>query len=114
MPNNTLELISVAYTGVLWDHLENVLTDEDSSTHIYEVPKSLHDCGKDKAAFLLVRTLYDITGIDLPGVVEAMDKSDDTRNSYRTLRGPLFCKVRFAPFPSCGSFGGGLQVGFFL
>lgn len=37
MPNNTLELISGAYTGVLWETLEDVLTNEDSPAHIYDV-----------------------------------------------------------------------------
>lgn len=80
MPNNTLELISGAYTNTLWEALEDVLTNEDSPAHIYDVLKALRDCGKDKTAFAFVRTLYDITGFALPDVVEELDESDETRN----------------------------------
>ena len=84
MQNNTIELISGAYTNALWETLEDVLTNEDSPTHIYTVLKALHDCGKDKEAFAFVRTLYDITGLALPDVVEKLDENDDTRSAYIT------------------------------
>jgi len=72
MQNNELNLISGAYTNILWEALEDTLTNEDSPTHIYNVLKVLHDCGKEKEAFAFVRVLYDITGLALPDVVEEL------------------------------------------
>ena len=34
MQNNTIELVSGAYTNALWETLEDVLTNEDSPTHL--------------------------------------------------------------------------------
>jgi hypothetical protein len=82
MQNRTLELISGASTSALWETLEDILTSEDSPAHIHYVLRTLHDCGNDKAAFSLVRILYDISGITLPDVVEELDKNDDTRSAY--------------------------------
>ena len=82
MQNDTLELISGAYTNTLWETLEEVLTNEDSPAHIYDILKTLHVIGKDKTAFMFVRTLYDFTGLSLPDVVEELDESDDTRSAY--------------------------------
>jgi hypothetical protein len=63
MHNNTLKLISGAYTSVLWETLEDVFLDEDSPTHIYDVLKALHDWDMDKEAFEFVRILYDFAGL---------------------------------------------------
>ena len=82
MQKNELELISGAYTNTLWETLEEILTNEDSPAHIYDVLKTLHDNGKDKTAFAFVRTLYDITGLTMPDVVAELDESDDTRSAY--------------------------------
>jgi len=84
MQNNTIKLISGAYTSVLWETLENTLTNEDSLAHIHEVLKTLHDCGKIKVAFAFVQILYDIAGLALPDVVAVMDKDDDIRSAYIT------------------------------
>ena len=82
MPNDTLDLISGAYTNALWESLEDVLTGEDSPTYIYDTLKALHDGGKDKEAFGFVRVLYDVAGIALPDVVEDLDGNDETRSAY--------------------------------
>jgi len=84
MQNNNIDLISGAYTNRLWESLEDVLTDEDSPAHIYEVLKALNDCGKDKETVMFVRVLYDITGLVLPDVVEELDKNNDARSAYIT------------------------------
>ena len=69
MQNDTLHLISGAYTSALWESLEEVLTDEDSPEYIYRVLKALHDHeDSGKMALSLVRILYDIAGIDIPCV----------------------------------------------
>lgn len=82
MKSNTLELISGAYTGVLWDTIEDVLTNENSPAHVHDVLKVLHGRSEDKAAFAFVRILYDVAGIVLPDVVEALDRNDETRSAY--------------------------------
>ena len=63
MQNNSIELISGAYTNVLWETLEDVLTNEDSPAHIYNVLKTLHDCGKEREAFIMNATDEDIAAI---------------------------------------------------
>jgi hypothetical protein len=82
MQNNTVELISGAYSGDLWESLEEVLTDENSPAHIHDTLKALHDCGKDKEAFAFVRVLYDIAGLTLPEVVDALGDDGESRNAY--------------------------------
>ena len=82
MQNNALELISGAYSNALWESLEDVLTKEESPAHIHDVLTALHDCNRDKSAFVFVRILYDIAGLILPDVVEKLDESDDTRRAY--------------------------------
>jgi len=84
MQNNTLDLISGAYTNFLWESLEDVLAQADSPAHIYNVLKALHDCGKDKETFMFVRALYDIAGIAFPDVVEELDGNGNTRSAYIT------------------------------
>jgi hypothetical protein len=80
MQNDTLELISGAHSGELWERLEDVLTNEDSPAHIYDALKALHDCNKDKEAFAFIRVLYDVAGLVLPDVVEDLD--DEARSAY--------------------------------
>jgi hypothetical protein len=82
MQNNTLELITGAYTGSLWESLEGIFADENSPEHIHDVLKSLHDCGKSKESFALVRVLYDIAGLSMPNAVESLDSNDEFRSVY--------------------------------
>ncbi len=82
MPNNTLELISGAYTTVLWETLEDVLTNEDSPAHIYDVLKAPHESGKGREAFAFVCTLYDVAGIAMPDVVEDLNNNEEVRSTY--------------------------------
>lgn len=82
MQNNVLELISGSYTNVLWENLEEVLTNENSLSYIHDVLETLYDCGKDQEAFAFVRILYDIAGLSIPDVVETLSESDDIRSSY--------------------------------
>jgi len=82
MQSNTLNLISGAYTNILWESLEDVFTNEDSPSHIHHVLTALHNCGNDKAAFALIRILYDVTGLELPDVVEKLDGNDEIRSVY--------------------------------
>ena len=83
MQNDTLNLISGAYTSVLWERLEEILTDEDSPEYIYDVLKTLHDFeGSNKKAFVFIRILYDIAGIDMPSVIDTLSRNDDTCTAY--------------------------------
>ncbi|GHT84008.1 hypothetical protein FACS189415_6500 [Bacteroidia bacterium] len=80
MQNDTLELISGAYSGELWERLEDVLTNEDSPAHIHDALKALHDCRKDTEAFALIHVLYDVAGLVLPDVVDDLD--EESQSAY--------------------------------
>ena len=82
MENEKLELISGGYSNVLWDSLEDVLTNENSPGNVHYVLKALSENNMDAEAFALVRVLYDISGIAFPVIVENMNKSDETRKAY--------------------------------
>lgn len=78
----TIGLISGAYSSILWNNLEDLLTGEESTAHIHDVLKALQDCGRDKEAFAFVRVLYDITGLATPDDVEILAKNESTRKVY--------------------------------
>ncbi len=82
MSNQALALISGAYTSDLLERLEEVLTNESSLLYVHQVLEALHDLGNNKAALGFVRTLYDVTGLVLPDIVDDLDNSEETRSAY--------------------------------
>lgn len=80
----SLELISGAYSSVLWGEIEDWVEDENSPRFIYNALNILHSCGKDQEAYELVKALYDMVGLELPADVDEICKNPDDRAKYIT------------------------------
>ncbi len=79
---NSIGLISGAYSSELWDNICDWCEDIESPESIYEVIKTLYECKQSKAAFRLVKVLYDMLGIKMPNDIMEICKNDNNYSLY--------------------------------
>ena len=77
-----VKLISGAYSSWLWDNIYDWCENAESPENIYEVIKTLHECNKSKAAFSLVKVLYDMLGSDMSNDIMEICENDNNCSLY--------------------------------
>ena len=80
----SIELISGAYSSKFWDNLCDICENEDSPINVYSTLAILNQMNKDKEAFVLVQSLHDLVGLDLPTSIAALNNNQNAQTAYIT------------------------------